>query len=416
MAIKKIKVSNFKTFKDLDLELGNFNVVIGANASGKSNFTQIFKFLRDLEANDLKNAISMNGGLGSLRNLKIGTSEDLSMKIVLDTRFAWGFQSLGLETHEVSYEFSLRFDKPKNGYRIANDGLTQKFEFTSLEEKQRELFGREFPRGGALTIYNQEGKLSYTFDPPKLEDRLKETDMLPLFSFFEYMSGREIPRKGLLIQTQYGLIPPWESLFGRLAIYDIEPHKTPVPITGKAELEENGSNLALILNEITEDREKKRKLSNLLKDLLPFVEDIGTEKFAEKSLMIKLQESYYKDFLRAYLLSDGTLNIAALITALYFEKKDVVFIEEPERNIHPHLISRLIEMMKEASKKKQIIVTTHSPEVVKHADLKNILLVSRDKNGFSSISRPSEREDVKVFLKNKLGLDELYIQDLLGVE
>lgn len=49
MAIKKIKIANFKSFKDVEVELGRFNVLIGANASGKSNFVQVFKFLRDIK-------------------------------------------------------------------------------------------------------------------------------------------------------------------------------------------------------------------------------------------------------------------------------------------------------------------------------------------------------------------------------
>ena len=72
-----------------------------------------------------------------------------------------------------------------------------------------------------------------------------------------------------------------------------------------------------------------------------------------------------------------------------------------------------MDMMKDASRNKQIIVTTHSPEVVKHAGLENILLISRDKDGFSTISRPSKKKEVKVFLKNQLGLDELYVQNVL---
>ena len=101
------------------------------------------------------------------------------------------------------------------------------------------------------------------------------------------------------------------------------------------------------------------------------------------------------------------------IIALYFEKKELIIIEEPERNIHPSLISKLISMMKEASKKKQIIITTHNPEFVKNADLKSLLLISRDKQGFSTISRPLEKEEIKIFLRNEIGIDELYIQNLL---
>ena len=93
----------------------------------------------------------------------------------------------------------------------------------------------------------------------------------------------------------------------------------------------------------------------------------------------------------------------------------VLSILLPERNIHPHLISKVAEMMKDASSKKQIIVTTHNPEIVKHTDLENILLVSRDDAGFSNISRPADKKEIKQFLKNDMGIEELYVQNLLGV-
>ena len=89
--------------------------------------------------------------------------------------------------------------------------------------------------------------------------------------------------------------------------------------------------------------------------------------------------------------------------ALYFEKKSIAVIEEPERNVHPHLVSRITAMMKEASRQKQIIVTSHNPEVIRNADTGDVLLVSRNSEGFSTISRPAEREDVKVFLQNEMG-------------
>ena len=418
MAIKKIKVSNFKSFKDLDIELGNFNVVIGANASGKSNFTQIFKFLKDLEENSLNDAISIHGGLGSLRNLKIGTASELTMEIQTDTEFTWGRGSRALKIHEITYQFSLQFNKQKNGYKIAFDELTQKFEITRVKEKEKELF---FEDGviaqGEFTISNIDRKPELSFNPPEIKNLLEREKTIAPLSFFQELFGEEIPAETLLIRTPYSIIPPWETLFKNIAIYDIDPHiaKKPVEIAGKAELKENGENLALILNKLLEDKDKRRKFCNLMKDLLVFFKDIDTEKFAEKSVMIKLQENYYNDdYLRAYLLSDGTINITALIIALYFEEKDTIIVEEPERNIHPHLISRLIDMMKDASRTKQIIVTTHSPEVVNHAGLENLLLVSRNDDGFSTISKPCQKKEVKIFLENELGLDEVYVQDLWG--
>ena len=106
--------------------------------------------------------------------------------------------------------------------------------------------------------------------------------------------------------------------------------------------------------------------------------------------------------------------MTALIVALYFEEKILVILEEPEKNIHPYLIGSVVEMMKDAAGKKQIFVTTHNPEIVKRVDIESILLISRNREGFSTISKPAEREEVKTFLENEIGIEDLYIQNLLG--
>jgi predicted ATPase len=72
-------------------------------------------------------------------------------------------------------------------------------------------------------------------------------------------------------------------------------------------------------------------------------------------------------------------------------------------------------MMKESSKRKQIMITTHSTEVVKHASIEDLLLLSRDTEGFSVVSRPADKEEVRIFLENEVGIEELYVQNLLGL-
>ena len=71
--------------------------------------------------------------------------------------------------------------------------------------------------------------------------------------------------------------------------------------------------------------------------------------------------------------------------------------------------------MKDASENKQIIVTTHNPEMIRYADKKDILLISRNEEGFSSICRPSEKEDVKVFLEHGLRMERLYVDNFLEI-
>ena len=154
----------------------------------------------------------------------------------------------------------------------------------------------------------------------------------------------------------------------------------------------------------------------MLRETLPFITDLRIETFADKSLLFKIRESYSgMRFLPASLLSDGTINVTALIIALYFGEKPLVIIEEPDRNVHPYLISKIVGMMREASKAKQVIITTHNPQIVKYADIKDILLISRNKQGLSTIHRPSESKEIKTFLENEIGIEELFEQNLLGV-
>jgi predicted ATPase len=151
---------------------------------------------------------------------------------------------------------------------------------------------------------------------------------------------------------------------------------------------------------------------------LPYVEGIDIEKLADKSIILKLKEKYNKSMnLPSSFISEGTINIIGLVIALFFDKRNIVIIEEPERNIHPHLISKIVDIMKDVAtnptEKKQIIITTHNPEIVKHAGLENLFLVSRDKEGFSVVSKPAEKQEVRIFLENEIGINDLYVDNLL---
>jgi len=417
MAIKKLRISNFKSFGDLEIELGNFNVLIGANASGKSNFVQIFKFLRDIANHGLDNAISMQGGIEYLRNINISPSKKFSLEVVLDQIYKYGKslirlkrkESLEINIYEIIYRFAIEFKKKGTGFKIVEDKLTQKFNVFRTEVKEKNLQRKIKLGQGEITISKVKGKIIVYRKIPK-RISVKEEDLLP--PFFEIPFNEEKLKSRIILQDpMLFIISPRDIL---ICDFDPKLSKRATPITGKAEIEEDGSNLAIVLKNIIENKEKKRKLFNLVKDLLPFVDDLGVEKFVDKSLLFNLKEKYIKSqSLPSYLISDGTVNITALILALYFEKKLLTIIEEPERNIHPYLISKIVEMMKDASREKQIIVTTHNPEIVKHAGLENILLISRDKKGFSVISRPHEKETVKTFLQNELGIEELYVQNLM---
>jgi predicted ATPase len=416
MTIKTIHVKNFKSFKELQVDLGKFNVLIGANASGKSNFIRVFEFLRDIARHGLDNAISLQGGPEYLTNLNFGTAENLSMQVGFSQERGSGMFAIGTSKTsrtdlvvaplEGTYGFSIAFPKKGADFEVFDDRLTLKSEFHTFGQDGGHVESPKLLGLGEVLISRDGNKVSLK---PTLPEGLSldEYEISPWFSR-ETVS----PRSLILVDLPFIVGPSLEDI----AIYDFDPKlpKKATPITGRADLEEDGSNLAIVLKNIIGNRDRKRKMANFLGDLLPFVADLEVEKFADKSLLFSLRETYAKkQYLPASLISDGTINVTALIAALYFQKKPVAIIEEPERNIHPSLISKVVAMMKDASQGKQIIVTTHNPEVVRHADIGDILLVSRDTDGFSTISRPSENEEVKVFLQNEMGLEELFVENLL---
>lgn len=406
MKIKRIKVFNFKTFKELDLELGDFNVLIGPNASGKSNFVQILKFLRDICRDGLDNAVSMQGGTKYLRNIKI--QKIFKIELIIEYIYSLNLKHIEnkISHHiitnfkEIKYKFDLAIESRKNNYKIISEEITFYCDFTKDGINSKGSISLD--RNGKRNIYCEkpeikidEGLYLFPLQNPK---NIKDLILInrPILTFLDN---------------------PMYAFLNNIKIHNFEPKysKRAVPITGKAELEEDGSNLSLVLKNIMEDNEKRMSFLNFIKYILPFVTDIGLEKFIDRSLIFKLKEKYFNKYIPASFLSDGTINIIALIIALYFQNKPFLIIEEPEKNLHPQIIPGVIELIKEASKNTQIIITTHNPEVVKHAGIENLLCVSRDNDGFSKIVRPADSEYVKTFLKNEIGIDELHIQNLLSI-
>ena len=421
MPIQHIYVENFKSFSRIDLDLFRFHVVIGSNAAGKSNFISIFKFLRDIAKYGIVNAIAMQGGSEYLQNTKIGTLHDLKIKVVFqpdqnvdileyqDT----GTSILTIQPCLSSYEFALRFSKKGDGFSITEDRFTLGCEVLSCKRENEHSIDKQSIGHGEIRVTSEGGKITYAIDLPK-GCPVSEKDIIPLC-----FRGKHLPEKTLLLETPYAFpLTLGEKFFDRITVYDIDPKLTKkgVAITGKRELEEDAGNLALALKNIIGDPEKKRKFSNLLRDVLPFIEDFSVEKFMDISLVLTLREKYTKNHdLPSPSLSDGTMMIFALIIALYFEDKPFIIIEEPVSHIHPFLVARVISMMKESSKKKQVMITTHTTEVVKHASLEHLLLISRDSEGFSVLSRPADKEEVRTFLENEIGIEELYVQNLLSM-
>jgi len=434
MKFKKIKVSNFKSFQNLDLSINDFTVLIGPNASGKSIFVDIFQFLSDIFNYGLDNAISMQGGRDYIRNVNT-KDRNINISIMLDcgedelslpiTKRDFiskkGFPiSYTLEVEEIIYELNVYFVETRKVHKITSEKLKLKGKLMEvvMSRKKRELELKYVDRGKSnFDIDRTEKKVYFKFESDNKDIKISNKDIMSRY-FYDWKLSKNLDPKEIYINSN--LMPIMLSDFVKylknIIVYNIDPKlpKRSTLITGKNILESDGSNLAIVLKKILENKENKKKFSSLIKNVLPFVEDLAIERFSDKSLIASLKETYSKKkYFPASLLSDGTINIIALIIILYFEEKDFIIIEEPEKRIHPNLIAKIMNMMNDVKDKKQLIITTHNPEVVRYTDIEYLYIIRRDKEGFSNIEKVTNMEHLKKFLENEIGLEELFVEDLL---
>jgi predicted ATPase len=428
MTIRRIKAKNFKCFEDLDIKLDDFNILIGANATGKTNFVQVLRFLRDIIYHDLDNAISLQGGGEYIRNIKILGKMPMTIGIEFfytdRTALKWGNELIGLESVSVDYNFSLDFEESEHEYKIVHDELNYYIDIHKVPLEDSEVKdGTQISSGKIQIQAFHDEPLEQDQNNCKVQVEFVPNTEIPedisneISKFFSRHFLDEIGIRELLLDSPYAVFPfDIFRFFRGIRIYDFEPKgpKEIVSVSGKVTLDENGDNLAIVLARLKKGNEEWSSYINVIRDILPFISDLDISKLGDKAMFIQLREGYSeKDLLPASMVSDGTVSIIALVYAIYFESGSVAIIEEPERNLHPGLISKLVDMMQDASRGKQIIITTHNLEVIRNADMESILLMSRDDEGYTHISRPYEYENVRVFLKNDLGIADLYLDNLL---
>ena len=425
MRVSKIRIANFKSFADETVELNDFNLLVGANASGKSNFVQAFKFMGDIATHGLEEAISLQGGVEYLRNVKIGNAQPLSFHLVVqDDSLPNRNHGWPLRIHSFEYEFSLRFQSEGIGFRIERDRLTlccSREEIVNAEEHEPQMALAEekadYAAQSTVEILNSGGEVRTKLASSESGPLLSPAEVKVLNSF----NISPLSDKTLLLESPFVRLfaEPVCNWFRAIGLYNFDPEKarSAVPVAGRSELETDGSNLAVVLKKLLSDEDTSRSIRNLCQYNLPYLKDLGVEQLADRFLSIKVQEIFAEGKeLPAFLISDGTANIIALVVALYFQKhKRFAIFEEPDKYLYPKVLSGLMELFKEVSESRQILLTTHNPEVVKYTGIENILLVSRDKNGFSRITKPADSEHVRIFLENDLGVEDLFIDNILGV-
>ena len=307
MLIHRLKVAGFLSFgpDGIDLPMKPLNVLIGPNGSGKSNFLEAIALLKAAPSG-ITDPISRTGGVREWLWHGPDAPDSFTLEAFVE------YQPGGVVRHSLT--LGHRNDSPE------------------VIDEQVEPLGRQTDLLTPLSYYHPEHSLVHFARP-------------------EYLILRHL-------KENYGRIRLYrEWLFGPSAQF----HNNQSTHDRDDFLDEGGTNLALVLSHF--QGKDKRQVVEALRELLDCIVDISFS-VAGGNVALFLEESGNR-VIPVARLSDGTIRYLCLLAILLHpEPAPVVVIEEPELGLHPDLLPIVADLLVSASKRSQLIVTTHSDVLV----------------------------------------------------
>ncbi len=255
-----------------------------------------------------------------------------------------------------------------------------------------------------LFIDNVEIGRSYGFSIDK-NDRFGLVNFFPEDLEAAIEGGEKYPRAESVAEGE-----KLKSLFSRIFIKNYELVK--IKTNGSEKLRIDADNLENVLFRILQDEAKQEEIIDWLKMLIPGLEKIEVAK-SELSgdYFLRIFEKYLNEPISKNLISDGTYNILALLTAVYqSDEPQFLCIEEPENGLNPYAIRALVGFFRQMCEEKghYIWLNTHSPTIVKELQPKELILINKD-NGITKAKQLDK--DLKF---KSMPLDEAWLTNTLG--
>jgi predicted ATPase len=183
-------------------------------------------------------------------------------------------------------------------------------------------------------------------------------------------------------------------------------------------LRRDGSNLAAFLYylKLKEPKHFKR-IELMVKSIAPFFErfDLEPNFLNENKIELEWKEKGHPDhYFNGYHLSDGTLRFICLATLLMQPNPpETIIIDEPELGLHPVAINKLAAMVRKASEKVQVIISTQSTNLIDNFEPEDIIVTDRENNG--SVFKRLKSEELSTWLE-EYTLGDLWGQNKLGAQ
>lgn len=397
MIITHLSTKNWRNFQQIDVPLRERQFIVGPNASGKSNFLDIFRFLRDITKNEnggLQEAIATRGSVPIIRSLITGQESEVAIKVCLaatpESPETWRY-AVGFRQVDQTQSYSHRYFASLTYERIWKDGKLL-LERPDTEDKQ---------------------------DP----DRLIRTTLEDNNHDFQELSDffRSI--------TYLHLVPQLLRFPDLITAEPIEVNTNVRPPDSVSKGRSIRTQLGYgLLEKIASVDEKTRRsrmqtIEEALKIAVPQLERLEFihDETGRPRLLIHCSHWHPGSLSqREDQFSDGTLRLLGLLWTL-LENNSILLLEEPELSLHVGIVSQLAYLIykMQASKNQQVLVSTHSDVLLAQPgiDGTEVLMLTPTNSG-TEVKIASDIDAVQQLLESDFTVGEVVLSknDLEHVE
>ncbi len=363
MKIRRLMLKNWKNFAQADVEVRDRLFLVGPNASGKSNFLDAFRFLRDLASvgGGLQEAVRRRGGVSAIRCLAARRYSDITLRVIVCNQSD--------QSEQWEYEISFNQDK----------------------QRPAKVCRERVCRGDEVLL-----------DRPTDEDRKDPARLTQ--TYLEQVNVNQ-PFRGLA------------SFFASVRYLHIVPQlvREPDRSVGRANDPFGGDFLEQVAK--TPEKTQRARLRRIqealrvavpqLKEIALFRDERGTPHLRAKYQHWRPQGAWQTE----EQFSDGTLRLMGLLWAA-LESGGPLLLEEPELSLHPEVVRYLPQMFARVQRRtgRQIFLSTHSPDLLRDEGigLDEVLLLRPSPEGTEVSTAGSDRE-IRDLLEGGLTLADAVI-------